>query len=267
MAGESADVVGLTTNRGLHLTSLLVRKGQFRGERDGEVGGSTARTLLERRTMTRHLSRFAVTAFVASTVFAESASASADDAPVVVKSASNVAPLPTKRTNWYGWQTFIAVGASTSLVITGGIVGGDAGGNTVGVGLVGLGVSAPIVHWAHGHIGSGFRAIGLNVGMSLGGALLGILTIGPILREAGVGEGEPAATTMFSSNNTAANLGADIGAGLGYLGATTIDALVYCREEVQAEPSVPKKSSRTLPVSFAIVPAMVKDHIGLRLVG
>lgn len=217
--------------------------------------------------MIRRLPIFAVAAFVASALFAESAFASAEDAPVVVKSASNVSPLPAKRTNWYGWQTFIAVGASTGLIITGGIVGGDAGGNTVGVGVVGLAVSAPIVHWAHGHIGRGFRAIGLDVGMSLGGALLGILAIGPILREAGVGEGEPAATTMFSSNNTAANLGADIGAGLGYLGATTIDALVYCREEVQAEPSVPKKSSRPLPFSFAMVPAMAKDQIGLRLVG
>jgi hypothetical protein len=71
--------------------------------------------------------------------------------------------------HWYGWQTLIITGASVTLtpftLMTAGVSG------AVGVG--GLVFGGPIVHFAHGNVGRGFTAFGLNLGGAVVGGAIG----------------------------------------------------------------------------------------------
>jgi hypothetical protein len=62
-------------------------------------------------------------------------------------------PLTTK-TTWYGWQTLIADGGTLAATIVTGHPLVFAGGYTLG---------APIIHWAHGNVGTGFASLGIRI--------------------------------------------------------------------------------------------------------
>jgi hypothetical protein len=57
-----------------------------------------------------------------------------------------------------------------------------------------------------------------------------------------------------------------IGTGLGYLGATGIDAAMRCDEEVEDKPMAMKSNGRAAPL-LAILPIADKTRFGLALVG
>lgn len=85
---------------------------------------------------------------------------------------------PTKRV-WYGWQTLLVLGGSTTLGLVTSL--SRFGTRADGLGLVGLSVGGagllfggPIVHWAHGNTGKGFGALGLNFGVPLVGGGVGV---------------------------------------------------------------------------------------------
>lgn len=76
---------------------------------------------------------------------------------------------PQTESRWYGWQTLIADGAS--LAAFGAGVAG-AGGSPAGLGVTGLFVGAPIIHWGHGHAGKGFGSLALRTLPPLVGVIL-----------------------------------------------------------------------------------------------
>ncbi|MDI1476364.1 hypothetical protein [Polyangium sp. y55x31] len=200
-------------------------------------------------------------AFVTAALVAGSAHASAGDAPSATKPPPSALPAAPKEGKWYGWQTLIVGGASTAFFWGGLALDGTPGVLMAPIGLAGMALGAPIIHWAHGYVGKGFRSMGLDVGMFIGGAIFGIFAVNPLLVQLGVGENQVA--TMFPPT-FAYSLA--IGTGLGYLGATAIDAAVFSRVEVEAKPSV-TKSSLPLPTSLAIIPAVDQNRFGLSLVG
>lgn len=65
---------------------------------------------------------------------------------------------------WYGWQFLIVDGVSLALAVstigTGSVV-------QFGVASGGFSFGAPIVHWAHGHLGRGFASLGLRLGLPI----------------------------------------------------------------------------------------------------
>ncbi|MRG91012.1 hypothetical protein [Polyangium spumosum] len=83
--------------------------------------------------------------------------------------AAKVFPSPAPREVWYGWQTLTIAGASLGV--------GTFPAALFGVhpyvwplGLGGVVLGGPIVHWKHGRVGRGFAVLGMNVG----GAALGM---------------------------------------------------------------------------------------------
>lgn len=87
---------------------------------------------------------------------------------------------PSKR-DWYGWQTLLVFGGSVTVGLVSGFGGGASGSGAAvvagsAIGGAGAVFGGPIVHWAHGNIGKGFGALGLNVGAPVVGAGLGLGT-------------------------------------------------------------------------------------------
>ncbi len=128
---------------------------------------------------------------------------------------------------WYGWQTLLVFGGSTTVGLIGGFAGGASGSAGViitglSVGSAGLLLGGPIIHWAHGHTARGFGVLGLNFGMPLVSAGLGI----GITCAAGGCSGHASGFGIF--------FGSIIGGSFGLLGAMIVDvaALSY-------EPSAP----------------------------
>lgn len=111
---------------------------------------------------------------------------------------------------WYGWQILIPTLVSDMMILGGGISGSDAGLKVAIAGLVGHGISGPIVHFAHGQplraIGSLLLEAGLP-GLVLGGALAGAsgcreeVCIGPAVAMV---IGLPVALTLGASLDAAA---------------------------------------------------------------
>ncbi len=163
--------------------------------------------------------------------------------PVVGSSALPLGSTgPVKRV-WYGWQTLVVVGASTAFGFITGLSGGLAGSGVVVFGGAGLGsggilLGGPIVHWVHGHVGRGFGAFGINLGMPLVSGALGI--------------GVTCLTGACGNRGHEADFvpGFIVGAGLGLIGAITIDVAVPSYDE-----NVPVAStvSRRMP-SWTLVP-------------
>ncbi|MDI1447358.1 hypothetical protein [Polyangium sp. 6x1] len=150
--------------------------------------------------------------------------------------------VPTQKvTRWYGWQTLIGVVAGDLLTVVG------QGSALSYIGVAGHVLTGPIVHWAHGHVGKGFTALGLNVGLPLGGGLIGLM--------AGAGEG------LKALGYTA------IGALVGHIAAPALDMAIFSTETVDAPIERPKGARALLPSSAAIVPMMGPDRMGLSVVG
>lgn len=149
-------------------------------------------------------------------------------------------PTTQKVKRWYGWQTLIGVLAGDLLAVVG------QGTALTYVGVAGHVLTGPIVHWAHGHVGNGFASLGLNVGMPLGGGLIGLA--------AGAGDGWDALAF------------AGIGAAIGYIAAPALDMAIFSTETVDAP--VEKKGARVLlPSSVGVMPMMGQDRVGLSVVG
>jgi hypothetical protein len=81
---------------------------------------------------------------------------------------------------WYGWQVLIPTLASDALII-GAVAGSGSGGNAstvVGLaGLIGHGISGPIVHLVHGHPLRALASFGLEA--ALPGTVIGALLATP----------------------------------------------------------------------------------------
>ncbi len=60
---------------------------------------------------------------------------------------------------WYGWQTLLSDGASIAIAV---IAGSVETAELLPVAGVGILLGAPIVHWAHSHVGKGFTSLGLR---------------------------------------------------------------------------------------------------------
>lgn len=119
-------------------------------------------------------------------------------------------PPPPERT-WYGGYT-LAVDGALLLAGTGLMVANQPG---FGVALAagGLALGGPIVHWAHGEGNRGFLALGVNLGCTLVGGLLG----------AGVG--------LAAGSDLAGLIFGVIGGGVGLLTGAVIDASVLAYQE------------------------------------
>ena len=130
--------------------------------------------------------------------FAMVSRASAQDAPPVAASPPERPPAPSNaealpppvlvledRTarigggenvrTWYGWQTLMTDGASLLIGVTS---IGTANAAMAGVGVATYELGAPIVHWAHGNVGTGFGSLGVRVlapFAAVGGAYLGLV--------------------------------------------------------------------------------------------
>jgi hypothetical protein len=81
------------------------------------------------------------------------------------------------RRSWYGWQTLIADGISTTVFFTA-LSEDDRGGQDTAealawAGILGYEIAPAIVHFAHRNPGRGFASMGIRLGMPLAGAFLG----------------------------------------------------------------------------------------------
>lgn len=132
-------------------------------------------------------------------------------APAPAPAPSLGAPEAVTESRWYGWQTLIVDGSA--------IVVGVASQQPI-VFLAGYALGGPIVHWAHGNVGTGFVSLGLRVLV-------------------------PVATTFVGYSIDAASCkpdawfcglgGAALGALVGYVGAVTVDSVALAREDVARE--------------------------------
>ncbi|EYF03516.1 hypothetical protein [Chondromyces apiculatus] len=146
------------------------------------------------------------------------------------------AEVPTEE-QWYGWQNLIGLGAAYSLVGVGLALDED----TEWIAAVGLGVyalSGPIIHLAHQRPTEGGMSLGLNVGLPLGGALLGVGIA------CGVGTCRGLRGPLKAAE-TAIILGA-----VGMLTANVIDVAVLSFEEVPVTTGVAQGALGAAPAQY-----------------
>ena len=145
---------------------------------------------------------------------------------------------PTGKHGWYGWQTLLVFGGSTTVALIGGIAGGtsDSPGvllTSLSLGGVGFLLGGPITHWAHGHTSKGLGALGLNFGLPLVGGGLGVATAciagGCGDRSAGIG-------ILF---------GLVIGGSAGLLASMVVDVSVLSYEETGSGPTIASRRAPT----------------------
>jgi hypothetical protein len=145
---------------------------------------------------------------------------------------------PTGKQGWYGWQTLLVFGGSTTVALIGGIAGGAS--NSPGVliggftlGGAGLLLGGPIIHWAHGHTSKGLGALGLNFGMPLVGGGLGVATA---CIAGGCGNG---------SEGVGILLGLMIGGSAGLIASMVVDVTVLSYEQTDSGPSIASRKAPT----------------------
>jgi hypothetical protein len=172
--------------------------------------------------MTFSTLRFALPLFLAASIFAPAAHA---------QTAPEPAPTPRVTTSqWYGWETLLVDGAALTTMIASGVRSNN-GLAPVGYGLFVLG--PPLVHVAHGHIGTGLADAGMRFLLPIAVGALGY-----------------AIDYSMSSCNDQQWLcfrglgGAVIGAFIGYATAVTLDAAVLAREPVVRVPEKRVDSAR-----------------------
>ena len=113
------------------------------------------------------------------------------------------------RRRWYGWQTLITDGAALA------VVGSDTGEVALPAVLAAYEFGAPIVHFAHGHVGKGLASLGMRLGSTL--ALVAAVENCPDAPET------PCFLPLIPLS--------------WMIAAIPIDAAVLAREDVQQEPS------------------------------
>ncbi|HKY40907.1 MAG TPA: hypothetical protein VJN18_33460 [Polyangiaceae bacterium] len=94
--------------------------------------------------------------------------APAPPAPVAPAPQALEGERPEPKRRWYGGQTLAADGISLGVLVL-----GAANENFAYVGVGGLFLAAPIVHFGHGNVGRGFLSLGMRVALPIGGAALG----------------------------------------------------------------------------------------------
>lgn len=124
------------------------------------------------------------------------------------------------RSNWYGWQTLLVDGGWVATFLV--AANTDNGGALVGLGSLDYFFGAPIVHWAHGNVGTGFASLGLRT--------LPFVAGGVVLATA------PKSSKSNEYGDLDNLFSALIVMGLGVAAAVTIDAAVLAREEVPVVP-------------------------------
>jgi hypothetical protein len=122
------------------------------------------------------------------------------------------------KTTWYGWQTLIVDGGA----IAAGLVTGNA---AVLVG--GMTLGAPIVHWAHGNVLTGFGSLGLRIGVPL----LTTVSASLVMSNREVTNGHESEEAL------------SIGILAGGLFASIFDAAVLARESTTVTPRRPAAAS------------------------
>lgn len=134
--------------------------------------------------------------------------------PATAAAEPSATPETPATRRWYGGYLLAADGASLLVGLTGVLAPPMA--------LVGFGgylVVAPIVHWSRGHVGKGFASLGLRVGALTGGTVLGYALAEP--RCKGDFAGLCALVYVVPLVVT------------GMVAATTVDAAVLAREDVE----------------------------------
>lgn len=140
---------------------------------------------------------------------------------------STAAVPPTHEARWYGWQPLIADGAATALIVTGTVfvvraAASDTSESSVvllaplSLGVLGYLFAAPIIHWAHGRVGTGFASLALRAVGPLAGVGLGALVQG-----------------VAGHDNTAGGI---VGGLVGATAAVVVDDAVLARETVVTRP-------------------------------
>ncbi|MRG91865.1 hypothetical protein [Polyangium spumosum] len=147
------------------------------------------------------------------------------------------APRPgeTAEPQWYGWQSLMGIIPSHGIALLG-LTDNDLI-PLIYLGAAGHALTSPIVHWAHGNVGTGFLSLGVNIGAPLLGGMIAFET-----RSTGL---------LFT---------------MGFLtivGWPVVDTLLLSYEDA---PKSKDKSARLID-SFAVVPMLDGDRKGLSLVG
>lgn len=177
--------------------------------------------------------------------------ASAETSATGENAAATAPAPPVVERRWYGHQTLLADGASLSLF---GIAAVADSGATSGVfaasGVVSWTLAAPIVHFAHGHVGKGFADLGVRAGsVALGGAIGAIVGLAvyraPPPRDDSIATGfvYPLAPSLGVA--VAMYEGMAIGAGIGAVTAMIIDHGALAHEDVK------KPGVQILPTAHA----------------
>jgi hypothetical protein len=131
---------------------------------------------------------------------------------------------------WYGWQTLVADGISTTVFFAA-FNDDDAGGDNTNealawAGIFGYELAPAVVHFAHKNPGRGFASMGIRLGMPLAGAFLG----------------GAAASACHGQDCTSTGIG--LGFLLGMGGAIAIDAALLAFDY----PESTARSARRAPI-------------------
>ncbi|EYF05241.1 hypothetical protein [Chondromyces apiculatus] len=146
-------------------------------------------------------------------------------------------PENTPARRWYGWQTLLAMGASSATFPLAFVT---TDGSFLGLPISGFLLGGPIVHWSHGHVRRGFNVLGMHFGLSAAGILLGL--------------GLDCAIDVCTGHGKVENLlyAGMVGAGLGLLTSNIIDATVIAYEDRPGEVN----AARQPGLQLSLVPTL-----------
>jgi hypothetical protein len=169
----------------------------------------------------------------------------ASPARVVAPPATAPAALPSEeprtelRSQWYGWQTLLVdgavlVGSISVVTIYAGKPDGH-GSDAVLAPLFAFPLGGPVVHWAHGRVGTGFGDLGIRLAAPILATFIGAAIGGSIN------------SNRSSAWTTAGGeYGALVGLASGCAAAIAIDAAVLAREDVR-EPVAARSKMNLMP--------------------
>jgi hypothetical protein len=197
-------------------------------------------------------------------LFSAAAIVLAVEVPARADDSAPTDPPPPAVTQWYGWQTMLTDGLSVGLLSAGAVSDNTGAQWPLGIaGLTGFTFAAPAVHAAHGRWGLaaadlGLRVAALTLGAFVGGEV-GSATVPPSPCDRLPGASGCITPFLYGMDQTVS--GALVGAALGGLVASAIDATVLSREKV-----LPKEGTGT---GFSWSPSLapMKDGIAAGVTG